>query len=441
MLSSKLQLSIRDRKVFAAILALVLLCSTASALIAYDAGVKAQSSSALTMQTNSGGVYPGAPTYTIFSDGAVTPTYYAKDAYGAISWSSTNAAVPIQNGLNINYAKVALATGNFVCNSALTIPSFGHSSLMGQGRELSILSFTGTSGIVIDSANWWSISDLSISGTIVSGAYGISILASTGANGYNLVSNVEIHNFDQGIRINGLLSSTIENTHIYSCNTGMDFVNDTMNNEVNTVTIDTCTVGFISENYLNQGDTFTGGMMFGNSVNFEIYNGDIINFEGVIFDHAYGSTAYYIMGGTHIYFTNCYISGDHLGGTFSITPSNDLINDVVFSGSTISSFTTYTMYIHVDTTSRRIPQNIKFTDTTFESNGGTSYGDVFINNATHTSFSGVTFSSTACSYNVQEINLATNSTSFTTCSFAKGTIAGINAVSGANILTGNFNYP
>lgn len=63
--------------------------------------------------TISSGIYPGAPTYTIFTETiGGTPWYYAKNAYGAImnSWSSTNAMTTIQQTVTATpkYGKVVV---------------------------------------------------------------------------------------------------------------------------------------------------------------------------------------------------------------------------------------------------------------------------------------------------------------------------------------------
>jgi len=56
--------------------------------------VYAQSSNTVTI---SSGVYPGAASYTIWRDGSY---YYAKNAYGAIDYSGTDAALVIQSAIN-----------------------------------------------------------------------------------------------------------------------------------------------------------------------------------------------------------------------------------------------------------------------------------------------------------------------------------------------------
>lgn len=50
--------------------------------------------------TISSGVYPGAPTYTVYTDG--TGNYYAKNAYGQIDYTSTNAGTVISDAMATN---------------------------------------------------------------------------------------------------------------------------------------------------------------------------------------------------------------------------------------------------------------------------------------------------------------------------------------------------
>ena len=86
-------LSISKRKLILAIISIVLICSIASSSVVY---VMAQGGGS-TPITISSGPYPGAPTYTIFIDGGI---YYAKNAYGAMIYSGTNAEVILSDASN-----------------------------------------------------------------------------------------------------------------------------------------------------------------------------------------------------------------------------------------------------------------------------------------------------------------------------------------------------
>jgi parallel beta-helix repeat protein len=99
MLSKHLALSHKDRKLFALVLSIILITSIATGLIAYNIGVKAQSTNP-TMQTITSGPYAGAPTITMFVDSGI---YYAKDSHGALltSVTSTNFTYTIQHAIYI----------------------------------------------------------------------------------------------------------------------------------------------------------------------------------------------------------------------------------------------------------------------------------------------------------------------------------------------------
>lgn len=102
-----MKIEIKRTKIVLSVMFLVaiLLCS-------YGSFVWGQSSSS--KFTISGGQYPGAPSYTVYSDGS---TYYAKNQYGAVSWSSTDAAYVINTALS---AVGATGKGSVVCVSAIT---------------------------------------------------------------------------------------------------------------------------------------------------------------------------------------------------------------------------------------------------------------------------------------------------------------------------------
>jgi hypothetical protein len=63
------------------------------------------------------GVYPGAPSYTIWTDGA--GNYFAKDAYGNLAFSGTNASYVIQSAIYaLPHVLVSLPFGNYPVVSA-----------------------------------------------------------------------------------------------------------------------------------------------------------------------------------------------------------------------------------------------------------------------------------------------------------------------------------
>jgi hypothetical protein len=112
-MSTPKQLLVSKRKLFLAIVSIALICSLASGSIMY---VVAQGGS--TPITISSGIYPGAPTYTIYTDGT---TYYAKNAYGVVSYYSTDAATTINTILTQLKASVSSIGGHIYCSDAITL--------------------------------------------------------------------------------------------------------------------------------------------------------------------------------------------------------------------------------------------------------------------------------------------------------------------------------
>lgn len=94
MLSKHLQVS---RKVLAYFIAIMILFSGSMSYLAYNIGFTSAQSSSLTQNTLTGGTIAGAPTYTVYVD---STSYYAKNQWGANSFSGTNAGIVIEQALN-----------------------------------------------------------------------------------------------------------------------------------------------------------------------------------------------------------------------------------------------------------------------------------------------------------------------------------------------------
>lgn len=102
----------------------------------------------------SSGVYPGAPSYTIWGEPTSAPTmYFAKNAYGAIDYSGTNASAVIQAALGAltagrTWKEKVVLKGNFEVNNPLILPSFTTFEVNGK-----ILMSASTSKNIIELAN------------------------------------------------------------------------------------------------------------------------------------------------------------------------------------------------------------------------------------------------------------------------------------------------
>jgi hypothetical protein len=150
-MSSNLKVSVSKRKLLLAFISIALICSLSSGSIMY---VVAQGGS--TPLTISSGIYPGAPSHTLYVNGA---TYYDKTNYGVVT-SSTNAATIIQAALTSVAGtgnKIYLTSGQYnigttsitgVSNSVLEFEGIKSPN----GDQGAIIVYTGT-GIALDYYN------------------------------------------------------------------------------------------------------------------------------------------------------------------------------------------------------------------------------------------------------------------------------------------------
>lgn len=110
----RLNQKVSIKKVVLIIIASCLVCSLLTAAVF--------ASSPLTFQVITSGVVSGAPTYTVFIDNAI---YYAKNAYGAISYSDTDFESLIEN-INTanNHADILLLNGIYIISDELNISPY-----------------------------------------------------------------------------------------------------------------------------------------------------------------------------------------------------------------------------------------------------------------------------------------------------------------------------
>jgi parallel beta-helix repeat protein len=164
-MSSNLKISVSKRKLLLAFFSIALICSLASGSITY---VVAQGGS--TPITISSGIYPGAPSYTIYTDGT---TYYAKNSYGAVSYSSTNALTTSQAVMtaSTNGDTIYFKTGVYSFSSALIIT--GKTDITITGDKGAVLSCGGQDNILnIISSVRTQIKDISFDGNKASYTFG-----------------------------------------------------------------------------------------------------------------------------------------------------------------------------------------------------------------------------------------------------------------------------
>jgi hypothetical protein len=136
---------------------------------------------ALSTLTITGGIYPGAPSYTVWGESG---TYYAKGANGNIDWSSTNATYVIQSAISstTNPKTIFISPGTYDIQLRYTLQAkwacfyenLANTKIIGSGIDNTIFkltSFTGGAGsynaVFLGAANTnnLTLSDFTIDGS------------------------------------------------------------------------------------------------------------------------------------------------------------------------------------------------------------------------------------------------------------------------------------
>jgi hypothetical protein len=171
--------------------------------------------------TISSGVYPGAPTYTVFPDGL--GNYYAKDAYGMIDYSGTNAATIIQdalNGLTVGrtYIQTVECTGYFPISTILNIPSYAQLLLNG---EIQWAGSSGTSGYMMQNSG---NNQILITGGIYDGGNAVGqIMNMEGISNFQVQGTYQTNILQMGafMVFFGSDNGVISNNNVYGGNKGL----------------------------------------------------------------------------------------------------------------------------------------------------------------------------------------------------------------------------
>jgi len=121
----------------------------------------------------SSGVYPGAPSYTVWKEGS---NYFAKDANGEIEFSGTNASEIVNSAIEASGAYVYDAgVGSVVCTGTLTLDSPINITINNWSHfdfTFDILDFTSNKhGICINSTDTMSVWDGKIEGNMLRTTY------------------------------------------------------------------------------------------------------------------------------------------------------------------------------------------------------------------------------------------------------------------------------
>jgi len=172
-------------------IALVLIaCLVSSSIVYYVFAVSPSSTF-----TISSGIYPGAPSYTIWREGGY---YFAKDANGEIDYSGMDANTVIQAGLNgltsgRTWQEKVVLKGDYSLTNSLTLPSYTILDLSDAKLTLA----NGVNKYCITSTN---STDIAVIGGIINGNKAGQTLAAHGT---------------EGIYFDSVSNSTIRDVYIY----------------------------------------------------------------------------------------------------------------------------------------------------------------------------------------------------------------------------------
>jgi hypothetical protein len=192
-MSTPKQLLVSKRKLFLALISITLICSLASGSIMY---VVAQGGS--TPITISSGIYPAGTSYTIYNE---STTYYSKNSHGIVAYSSASAVSVITDTLASSDATtVQIADGTYACGGTKVYVS-SKQTLIGAGKDSTILTFTGTGGVVLgtDLDGEVSTENAVLEGMTISGDDSVGSVGLRRVNNlYGTIRQIKITNFETG---------------------------------------------------------------------------------------------------------------------------------------------------------------------------------------------------------------------------------------------------
>lgn len=233
-------------------------------------------------------VFPGAPSYTVWTNGTVT---FMRDAYGNIAFQSTSASAVINNAIGnlTNGGEIFVNAGNYSLTSSIISKRNIPLILRGEGRYCTTFNYSGPSGVSVldfDSGGFQDqqsivVQDLSIQ---LAGTYPNTI----GVNLNNVYEvefeNVRVQMLGTGVKTNS--------TCFYTENQGDSHVTltdcDSVNFETNfNIYADHVTMSKCAASYGVYGFEFHGGGSDITGIDLHAYN-QISGGDGFLIDYSYG---------------------------------------------------------------------------------------------------------------------------------------------------------
>lgn len=307
----------------------------------------------------SSGIYPGAPSYTIWREGS---NYFAKDANGLIAYSGTNTSQIIENTIQTSPDNGVIFFKNGVYSITTAISFSRPIAIIGESREGVVFVPSGDNSIfILDDDLHVELRNFMINDTsqVTSSVYAIDLHGIQ----FALLENIFIDNYYKGIRIYGSIGygcsyGSYKNIIIFhSRNTGLllegDYIVDNHFEGISvysTVDFDGALIHLNATTANN-----LGGNMF---TDISILNGGHTDygllidgwaslwFENLISDNSGNASVIIRKKGTlypgHIFFTNLYcmahtgygikLEGDGSGYLTYINIENGMVNSATEDG-------------------------------------------------------------------------------------------------------------
>lgn len=357
------------------------------------------------------GIYPGAPSYTVWTDGI---TYYAKDSNGLLS-TNTNATTLIQNCISDYGYTVYIEEGTYPITQLTLNASIGYRHIYGAGIGLTVLQGSTSAALIyIYDTDWITLNDFTLDG-VTKTSNGITIDGdyTTYNNNYLTLRNIEIKNCFTGLAINSAFESSFTDIRCRSCTNGITITNS-LNSYFNNIYVSTSTVYglYIYYNVIQpEGLAFKNCIFYNSYYNLEIEAGNQISFDNVFFDFSTSNNPVRILGGQFITFSQCYFSDstNSTGRGASLSPYARELLTVTFSLCTFSANKYAGIYLYNDTSSKRAPTNINIDYCVFSNNGITETGqDILISGGNITRITNTLFYSSAVAYSLAGVSTPLN---------------------------------
>ena len=257
--------------------------------------------------TISPGIYPGAPTYTIWTEGGY---YFIKDSHGKIVYSGSDAPTVINYAINhvpVKRSVIYIKSGIYVLNSPVEITSYREDLRIVGGRDTWFNITNNDCGILIGAGSKISIEGLNLRGIEGYNAYGIRVIEGTSLTFKDIVG-YQLNNwmflFNASYRnVNYIFMENIYCIESYGCIKQMQDIDEHQYNSMSILATNIIVTHCERGIYLEMNDaTFNGIIGEADFGDFIQVNASACHFYNVNIEASQASTIH-VLAGKHNLFT------------------------------------------------------------------------------------------------------------------------------------------